>query len=204
MHTQPFALKAAIMGYSLSSTCLRREAKKQLHSMRVLSGSKSQFSKKHGKGGRELKSSTTSEELAIIIPALGEKLKPQLDLATLRYWNLEQTRKMELRKALRHAHLAYNFLKGNDYAEVEVGSYCLPDWNEVETFVLDAVKHDGNQDTPQEVKQRLAHWIEEAHRYYTENWKVAGKGSLNSDRPVLWKSFHQDAPVYEPKEKKVA
>lgn len=199
MHTQPHALKAAIMGYSLSSTVLRKEARKQLHSMRILSGSKSQFSKKHSKG------TPKPEELAIIIPSLGERLKPELDIATLRYWNLEQVRKLELRKALRHAHLAYNFLKGNDYAEVEQGSYNLPDWNEVEGFVLDAVKQDGNQDTPQEVKQRLAHWIDEAQKHYVENWKIAGKGSLNPDRPILWKSYHVEAPeVYQINEKKVA
>jgi hypothetical protein len=191
------ALKAALMGFSLSSSILRKEAKKQLCNMRVLSGSKSQHKKKHNKETQR------PEDIAIVIPSLGDKLKPQLDAATLRYWNLEQIRKLELRVALRHAHLAYNFLRGNDYAEVEVGSYNLPDWNQVEGFVLDAVKHDPTLGDVREVKQRLARWIEEAQKYYVGNWEVSGKGSLNPDRPHLWVVFNTPEIIETP-EKKVA
>lgn len=78
-----------------------------------------------------------------------------------------------VRYEARHANLAYSFLKGRSYAEIEGGAKEAPDWNKVRKMVEKYGSHcswlnDGSP-TPGEAKLHLAEtlkrfddWVKEA------------------------------------------
>lgn len=58
-----------------------------------------------------------------------EDADTKADAAYLRRWNLHHKRTVELRKKARVTFLAYNFLRGNDYFDVEYGTRDHPKYH---------------------------------------------------------------------------
>ena len=73
-------------------------------------------------------------------------------------WSLGYHRKNIVRQAARNTHLAYNFLRGNDYAVVENESTrTQPNWNEIERMALSYSTEDKRV-----TKQKFAEWKDAA------------------------------------------
>lgn len=71
---------------------------------------------------------------------------------------LHQHRVLPLRKTSRHNYLAYGFLRGKRYSQVEQASYRLPDYDEVIKLVL---KFNSENVEPTVLRQRFAEWFDE-------------------------------------------
>lgn len=82
-----------------------------------------------------------------------------------RYQNLRATRVLELRRKARHELLAYAFLRGYDYADIEetVKANNHPNFDEVEEIVFQFIE---NED-PRVVKHQYEQWVQEAQAYLT-------------------------------------
>jgi hypothetical protein len=76
--------------------------------------------------------------------------------------SLHEHRVVGLRKATRTSCLAYGFLRDRAYEVMETFSYSAPDWAGVEREVL---RFGFPYDSEQNLKQRLAEWIETAKAY---------------------------------------
>lgn len=84
-------------------------------------------------------------------------------------------RKTELRNAARSGFLAYALLRGKPYAQVEVGSYNLPNFRDIEWIAEEYSVHGDNS-----TKERYAKWYDEAVAYWGE------KGNLND--PAIYET----------------
>ncbi len=74
------------------------------------------------------------------------------------FWGLRAHRTEDLRKASRHTHLAYGFLRGHDYVAIEKSTKPI-DWDSVEAMVR---KYHGEPDV-REVMQRFSQWVDAAN-----------------------------------------
>jgi len=74
-----------------------------------------------------------------------------------RYWGMHQHRIFDIRKEARTAQLAYGFLKGKPFREIENRSYSQPNWDRIEKL---AIRY-GEVD-PDLIKQAFAEWKREA------------------------------------------
>jgi len=72
-------------------------------------------------------------------------------------WNLNQHRKTELRQEARSSCLAYGFLRGRNYSDMEQTRHTPPDWGRVEQLI----KKFGEDDI-RERMQRFAAWKDAA------------------------------------------
>lgn len=79
-----------------------------------------------------------------------------------RYQNLRDKRRNDLRKTQRHMLLAYAFLRGYDYFEVEDDTKSYPNFDRVEKFVFNYMRDDLD---PREIKQRLEEWVQNANDF---------------------------------------
>lgn len=83
------------------------------------------------------------------------------------YQNLRQKRVQELRKKARHELLAYAFLRGFDYEEVEEKAHFTPDFDIVERIVFDYLNED-----PRVVKQQFEEWVQLAQAHLKREKEV--------------------------------
>lgn len=77
-----------------------------------------------------------------------------------------------VRHEARHTHLAYGFLRGKEYRQIEPKAHTVPDWNKVRNMVgkygahLDWSSEDCGYDThkarKEEVRTRFDAWLERA------------------------------------------
>ena len=77
-------------------------------------------------------------------------------LRTLRE-GLHYHRIFDVRRESRSSCVAYGFLRGRDYGQIEQKCYSLPDWQKVQQIVLSFALDDQRV-----VKQRFANWIDGA------------------------------------------
>ena len=113
-------------------------------------------------------------------PSLEEKLKKfhqsieeASNDAFLRYWNLHHHRVTVLRKTARINHLAYNFLRGVPFKNVEAGAFSFPDLAAIEKVAARFSEVGDN-----EFKSAWNHWATEAKEHYES------KGNLNNSVDV--------------------
>lgn len=132
-------LKSEVKGNSTKAKTLRKEADRALHNGRFF---------------------------AVIGEAEGSKEQKEDSEKSEAYYNLYQNlrhrRTHELRRKQRHLFLAYAFLRGFEYVEIETVKYSNPDFNEVERIIftfLDSEKND-----PRDVKQTFERWVQEAKK----------------------------------------
>lgn len=62
----------------------------------------------------------------------------------------------EVRDESRSAHLAYGFLKGRTYSQIEQGARKTPDWSRIERLI-----HKYGEGDMREINQRFAEWKSE-------------------------------------------
>lgn len=98
--------------------------------------------------------------------------KSELDLEAadfhyLRKWNLHHKRTAILRKKARSHYLAYAFLKGRAYSDLEEKCHETPDWDKVERLVMEySTPHLTRDDEESygdniiKVKQKFEEWIQ--------------------------------------------
>lgn len=73
------------------------------------------------------------------------------------FFGLRHHRVNDVRREARSAHLAYGFLKGNSYLEMENFSYTEPDWERIERLVEKYGEGDARA-----IKQQFAEWKDAA------------------------------------------
>lgn len=86
------------------------------------------------------------------------------------YQNLRHQRVHQIRKEARHLQIAYAFLRGRDYIELEETCYQNPDWSLVEKNVFSFV--DDTDCDPRIIKQNLERWIQEGRSAHTPEVQV--------------------------------
>ncbi len=66
------------------------------------------------------------------------EMKPSAEGSLRRqiFWGLREHRIKDVREESRSASLAYGFLRGRRYRQIEATSYVAPNWKRVETLVL--------------------------------------------------------------------
>lgn len=95
---------------------------------------------------------------AKIIRAMEKKYRRSAEGSTRRriFWGLRDHRTSDVRREARSAQLAYGFLRGRTYRQIERECYSPPDWKRVEALV---VKYGGG--SPADVKQKLQIWMDQ-------------------------------------------
>lgn len=73
--------------------------------------------------------------------------------------SLREHRKVVVRPYTRNAILAYGFLRGRAYAQMEPKRYTDPDWGQIERMIL---KHGGYAGLPTDLLQTFERWKQEA------------------------------------------
>lgn len=89
------------------------------------------------------------------------------------FWSLRHHRK-ELKVEARHTHLAYGFMKGRSYREMEQFCYgdikgygsTPPDWAKIEQMI-DRFSQD--EPDPRDVMQKFSEWLASAKEWYDGN-----------------------------------
>lgn len=148
-------LKVQVKALAHEAKTLKQAERHTLARGRALKG---KVNRKHAKG--ETPAAPSEENLKMFAWAKGhpEEAIIQADEAYVRYWGLTHYRKNVVRKEARSTHLAYGFLRGHNYDEIEFGSYEKPDWTRIEQL---AVIWAENED-PRDVKQRFEEWYQKA------------------------------------------
>lgn len=85
-----------------------------------------------------------------------------------------QAHRYELKTEARNSHLAYGYLKGRPYQQMEQICYgqlkgfgsSEPDWKAIESMVERFTK---DETTPQDVMQKFAEWLADAKAWYEGN-----------------------------------
>jgi hypothetical protein len=85
-----------------------------------------------------------------------------------------QAHRYELKTEARNSHLAYGYLKGRPYQQMERICYgplkgfgsSEPDWKAIESMVERFTK---DETTPQDVMQKFAEWLADARTWYEGN-----------------------------------
>lgn len=92
-------------------------------------------------------------------------------------WHGLRSHRTGLRTDLRHAHLAYGFLRGRKYRQME--QWCLeePDWDEVQDLV---VRYRGKADD-REIRQHFSEWLQGI-----EDRTVLPSGKVQFRKPPSW------------------
>lgn len=96
-------------------------------------------------------------------------IKEKMDSFYNIYQNLRSKRVNELRKIQRVMFLAYGFLNGWDYKDLEDNSHTVPDFNVVEKYIFYWLPVDTFD--PREVKQEFEMWIQQAMDHVNSNVK---------------------------------
>ena len=114
--------------------------------------------------------------------------------AEMNFWTLREHR-TELKVHARTAHLAYGFMKGVAYREME--AYCHgwrpgcrtsePDWTRIAETVERFAR--GEHDSTQAIMQRFAEWLEAAKEWF------AGNGERWEAKQKRRELFKRDAEV---------
>lgn len=86
------------------------------------------------------------------------------------YQNLRHRRTHELRKKQRNLLLAYGFLRGFEYSDMEEGAYTRPDFDEVEKNIFLYID---DREDPRIVKQKYEEWVQVACANIDPHEKVA-------------------------------
>lgn len=71
--------------------------------------------------------------------------------------SIQDHRRHDIRREARHSHLAYGFLRGRDYIQMELSAYTKPDWSKVESIA----KRFSDQD-PRIFAQTFEEWKQNA------------------------------------------
>ena len=74
------------------------------------------------------------------------------------FTSIQNHRRNDIRRAARHSHLAYGFLRGRAYAEIERSTYTNPDWDQVSRIA----KRFSDEDE-RVVLQRFSEWKSAAY-----------------------------------------
>lgn len=75
------------------------------------------------------------------------------------FWSLRNHRLDMVRPAARDALLAYGFLRGRSYLEIERKRFTEPNWPAIEAMIL---KHGRRAGSQQDLKQSFERWKQEA------------------------------------------
>lgn len=87
-----------------------------------------------------------------------DEAQQAVDKAYEKFWGLQRYRTLTLRREARNSLLAYGFLRGKSYAEIESnGCYELPDFNQVKRMAEKFC-----EDDLRVIRQRWAEWLEDA------------------------------------------
>lgn len=87
-----------------------------------------------------------------------DEAQQALDKAYEKFWGLQRYRTLVLRREARATFLAYGFLRGRSYTEIEgSGCYELPDFNQVKRMAEKFAEEDIRI-----VRQRWVEWLEDA------------------------------------------
>lgn len=84
------------------------------------------------------------------------------------YQNLRHRRVHELRVRARHELLAYAFLRGFDYEEVEIFAYFSPDFDLIERIIFEYIEGED----PRVVKQQYEEWVQLAQAHLKREKEV--------------------------------
>lgn len=76
-----------------------------------------------------------------------------------KFWGLKRHRINVVRKEARDSHIAYGFLRGREYQNIEQSRYIDPDWKNIERIVL---RFNSGDIEEQVILQRFAEWLENA------------------------------------------
>lgn len=82
------------------------------------------------------------------------------------FWGLHHHRQNVVRKEARDIHIAYCFLKGRDFEQIEQSRYTNPDWKNIERMVLTF----GSGIDQRILQQQFAEWLERAKSMVPMNW----------------------------------
>jgi hypothetical protein len=111
-----------------------------------------------------------------VYPEPREDTQEVYDEATVKFFNLHRHRTHELRKAARISHLAYGFLRGTPYSEIENKTHDRLDTFEdqhkefKERRIFDLVRREAKRFAPSDMDirvfaQKWAEWIEDAKNH---------------------------------------
>lgn len=103
-------------------------------------------------------------------------------------FGLKQHRKTVVRIAARHTNIAYGFLRGRTYHEIEQLAYVQPNWEEIERMVKDYGEGD-----ERERMQRYSAWLAAAlggHKI-DKRWHDAVPGSVCVVTPWSEKAYKE-------------
>lgn len=144
-------IKTQIVAMNYQSKETRKKERSCLKNARQLSG---YHSAKHGpdQPRPEIPKKTL---IAMELP----DAKTEAEKKYEEFWGLSRFRKNILRKELRNTYLAYAFLKGRLYSEVELERYTDPNWDYIEQIVFSYT-----EDDPRDVKQRFEEWVQTAKK----------------------------------------
>lgn len=140
-----------------------REAERH-HLDRIARKLRRAYSKKHQKGATK---PTPPKEFK-----LPEKASLFIDEAYTNYFNLHQVRVNQIRKETRAFLLAYNFLRGQDYALSEAhGAYAFPDFEMIWGFVLESTPQVTGDNEKKALVDDFEKWKTKAIIYWNEHNK---------------------------------
>lgn len=108
-------------------------------------------------------------------PEAKENAQEMSDAAYELFWGLREHRVQKLRREARINHLAYGFLRGVKYSDMEKGSYDFPKLKEIEATAKRFATDLGDNS----FKYMWDHWVDEAKKHFEET------GNLNRKREVI-------------------
>lgn len=127
------------------------------------------YSKKHQK-----KAAKPTPPKEFKLPENSERF---IDEAYTNYFNLHHVRVNQIRKETRAFLLAYNFLRGQDYALAEAhGAYAFPDFDMIWKFVLERAPDDMGDNERKALADDFEKWKTKA----TIFWREHNKNNTNS------------------------
>lgn len=153
-------LKVKLFALGAESRFISKKERHFLNNARALSGS---FSKKHQLDAPK------PEKPAKVQRA--EALEDAKELAQRDYdifWGLQHHRKNVVRKEARDTHIAYCFLRGRAFEDIERTRYTNPDWKNIERMVLTFGEVDERI-----LKQQFEEWVQQAKAIIPKNWNFA-------------------------------
>lgn len=158
MMTKKFYMKVKIKTLAEEARIIRREEQKQKGWINVLT---QQQSFRHAKDAPRPDERTNWPDI--------EDAQQKSDDAYDLFWGLHRHRTQELRRTARINHLAYGFLRGVPYKNMENGAYDFPNLKKVEETAKRFYDYGDNL-----FKMVWDNWVDEAKKHYAES------GNLNS------------------------
>lgn len=128
----------------------------------------------------------------------GDTVEAAATRAYEEFWGLKSHRLLVVRRTARTAHIAYGFLRGKAYRDVELFAYELPSWEDVRRQVLKFGDDPVFRNT--RLAERYDEWERQAKEYFIDNLGNEAAIVAGRARPGSFKKLKASLAAETPNE----